>query len=112
HDWQNAVVWINNPALASPKPVTMETFTSEESYDKLTTGLEKFFNGTSPKLTSTRILGPVFLRPATDPGVFQDLVMWDRLPAPAQTALNGPDIGRVSFNDDRFQKKLKEAWPF
>ncbi|KAE8913300.1 hypothetical protein PR003_g15186 [Phytophthora rubi] len=42
--------------------------------------------------------------------MFQDLIMWDQLTAPARTALNGPDIGNVPFSN--FQKKLKEASPF
>ncbi|ETL85817.1 hypothetical protein L917_14690 [Phytophthora nicotianae] len=130
HDWQNAVVWINNPDLESPKimglstskksetdhtkpHITRETFKSDVTYDKRTKDFDQFLDGTSFKLASTLILGPIFLRPMTEKkGEFQDLVMWSQLPDVARAALNSTEIGNVPFSDANFQKKLAEAWPF
>lgn len=129
HDWQNAVVWISNPDVESPKfmglstskksetdymkpDITLETFQSTSNYDKLTPQLDQYMDGTSVKLISTVILGPLFLRPTATKGVLHDLIMWDQLPDVARTALNSTGIGEAPFSDANFQKKLGEAWPF
>ncbi|OWZ09017.1 Necrosis inducing protein NPP1 [Phytophthora megakarya] len=128
HDWQNVVVWISNPGVANPKilgistskqsetdymkAITKETFKSNTNYDKKTTGLDQYLNDTSFKLISTMILGPLFLRPTTDPGQTQDLIMWNQLPETARVALNAADFGdaQVPFNDANFEKNLKDAF--
>ncbi|KAJ8575298.1 hypothetical protein ON010_g3916 [Phytophthora cinnamomi] len=128
HDWQNAVVWIDNPDVSTPKilglstskksetdymkpTITTETFKSEANYDKAKAPIQNV-NGTSVKLVSTSILGPMFLRSTSENGEFQDLIMWSQLPEVARTAFAGTEIGTVPFNDARFLKKLGEAWPF
>ncbi|OWZ13135.1 Necrosis inducing protein NPP1 [Phytophthora megakarya] len=127
HDWQNAVVWISNPDVASPKilgistskrsetdytkPITKETFISSTNYDKKISGFDPFLNDTSFKLVSKTSLGPLYLQLVTDTGETQDLIMWNQLPDAARTSLNTADFGfaQVSFNDVNFEKKLKEA---
>ncbi|KAE9145094.1 hypothetical protein PF001_g25158 [Phytophthora fragariae] len=128
HDWQNAVVWIDNPAVGTPKilglstskksetnymkpSITTETFKSSSNYDKAKAPIQNV-NVTSVKLVSTSILGPMFLRSTPEAGEFQDLIMWSQLPEAARTAFAGKEIGDVPFSDANFQKKLGEAWPF
>ncbi|KAG6599652.1 serine/threonine protein kinase [Phytophthora cinnamomi] len=121
-------VWIDNPDVSTPKilglstskksetdymkpTITTETFKSEANYDKAKAPIQNV-NGTSVKLVSTSILGPMFLRSTSENGEFQDLIMWSQLPEVARTAFAGTEIGTVPFNDARFLKKLGEAWPF
>lgn len=91
--------------------ITTETFNSASNYDKAKAPIQNV-NGTSVKLVSTSILGPMFLRSTPEAGEFQDLIMWNQLPEEARAALSGKDIGDVPFSDANFQKKLGEAWPF
>uniref|UniRef100_H3G7M0 Necrosis inducing-like protein NPP1 type n=1 Tax=Phytophthora ramorum TaxID=164328 RepID=H3G7M0_PHYRM len=114
HDWSNAVVWIDNPALENPKILGLSLSTSENKYGNTYVPAEAIENGTTPTLNRNL---PVFraaeLRPSTNRGEFQDLIMWGQLTDAARAALNDQDtFGRteVPISDDHFPKRLEEAW--
>uniref|UniRef100_H3GB61 Necrosis inducing-like protein NPP1 type n=1 Tax=Phytophthora ramorum TaxID=164328 RepID=H3GB61_PHYRM len=116
HDWSNAVVWIDNPALENPKALGLSISRSENKYGSTYTEEDGFENGKTPNLS--RYVPPMeaaTLSTGYDSGEFQDLIMWDQLTDAARAALNDQDnFGRteVPISDDHFPKRLEEAWPF
>uniref|UniRef100_H3GB05 Necrosis inducing-like protein NPP1 type n=1 Tax=Phytophthora ramorum TaxID=164328 RepID=H3GB05_PHYRM len=115
HDWSNAVVWIDDPALENPKVLGLSLSTSENKYGHKYVPAEALRNGTTPSLYR---MMPTYecaeLVPYYASGEVQDLIMWDQLTDAARAALNDQDnFGRteVPINDDHFLKHLEKAWP-
>ncbi|OWY90169.1 hypothetical protein PHMEG_00041827 [Phytophthora megakarya] len=132
HDWQSVVVWIDNPALESPKIVGASTSKSDTNYFKDTKMWPYYFagyqsrgvrSGRASRLLADGSNTTLRFKHAADPdmefsswdGEFQDLIMWEQLTDGARGALNdGKNFGdsEVPFNDDHFEKHLDKAWPF
>uniref|UniRef100_H3H861 Necrosis inducing-like protein NPP1 type n=1 Tax=Phytophthora ramorum TaxID=164328 RepID=H3H861_PHYRM len=118
HDWSNAVVWIDNPALENPKILGLSLSTSENKYGNtyVPVPARTIENGTTPTLYRyVPALRAAELRLSTSRGPVQDLIMWGQLTDAARAALNDQDnFGRtdVPISDDHFPKLLEEAWPF
>ncbi|KAG7386752.1 hypothetical protein PHYBOEH_008605 [Phytophthora boehmeriae] len=116
HDWANVVVWIDNPALESPKILGLSYSKGDDRYGNIAPVPGFAINGTHPKfLRNLQILaGAPYLTYTLVGGKTQDLIMWDQLPDAAQAALNTTDFGNaeVPFIDEHFTEKLEKAWPF
>ncbi|EGZ12021.1 hypothetical protein PHYSODRAFT_516261 [Phytophthora sojae] len=105
HDWASIVVWIDNPALETPKMIGIST--SEGDNDYRTAGPDDVYE-TTPRLR--RVLAQLF----KILGDTQPLIMWEQLTDEARITLNTTDFGKakVPMSDANFQGKLEKAWPF
>ncbi|GMF29009.1 unnamed protein product [Phytophthora lilii] len=133
HDWANCVVWIDNPAVESPRILGVSFSKSEKEY---TTETEidpdmfvgysirgtrhnyTFFYGSNTSLgiqhSIHSVFGSAFLKFSFADGKYQDLIMWEQMTDEVRAALVDSNFGdfRVPFNDDNFKKSLEIAWPF
>ncbi|OWY95091.1 Necrosis inducing protein NPP1 [Phytophthora megakarya] len=134
HDWASMVLWIDNPAVETPKilgaSLSQQTLDApkvgflslgerkKESYQKMIQLPPMAFVGGSN--ISTRVshaypdkfgwIASVF---SNQDGTYHDLIMWEQLTDAARGALNSADFGeaKVPFNDNNFDATLGEAWP-
>ncbi len=111
HDWEGAVVWIDNPAAANPQILSISYSQHGDWYNVAPSGSN--VNGTRPKLEyksqwplnhAMYITGTV--------GGSQPLIDWNDMTAAARNALNTTDFGsaNVPFKDANFAGNLAEAW--
>ncbi|EGZ18517.1 necrosis inducing-like protein NPP1 type [Phytophthora sojae] len=131
HKWVSAVVWLDNPAVETPKILAISTWNVKGGYDILKNeppecyryGCDpkfvEYINMTTPMLSYVRSLEePVHtLRPTTARGTgeLQDLVMWEQLSEEARIALGEADFGEkspVPFIDTNLNANLEAARPF
>ncbi|GMF34797.1 unnamed protein product [Phytophthora lilii] len=132
HDWASFVVWIDNPAVESPRILGVSLSKSEKKYHTETTIYESAFMG-------YRVLGTRFDRSyiygsntsmrvqhSTDDdisavlefsyadGEYQDLIMWEQMTDAVRAALvdSNFDDFNIPFNEDHFNEHLEKAWPF
>ncbi|GMF51972.1 unnamed protein product [Phytophthora fragariaefolia] len=131
HKWVNAVVWLDNPALESPKIFAVSTSNLKGSYRIRKNAppqcglfcdpeFTEYINGSSPMLSYGKYIEEPslhMLRMTTKRGVgeVQDLIMWEQLSEPARVALSVMDFGekaKVPFIDANFNASLEAARPF
>ncbi|MGX4645054.1 NPP1 family protein [Holzapfeliella sp. JNUCC 80] len=115
HDWENIVVWLDNPANKSPK-VLKVSYSAHGGYTSY--GYSgKTFNGTTPLVGYDNMKPvPKFVDHSLSPsngqiGGSQPLIGWDDLTPAARNALNNTDFGKanVPFKDANYQNNLKKA---
>ncbi|EGZ18454.1 necrosis inducing-like protein NPP1 type, partial [Phytophthora sojae] len=129
HKWVSAVVWLDNPALETPKILAISTWNVEGGYDILKNEppqcyryscdakFAEYINMTTPMLSYERCRPePSYhtLRPTTARGTgeLQDLVMWEQLSEEARIALGEADFGEkspVPFIDTNLNATLEAA---
>ncbi|MEK8132802.1 NPP1 family protein [Paenibacillus filicis] len=111
HDWEAAVVWVDDPAVDNPKILSIAysqhgKFTKEAPSGSNT-------NGTHPKV-EYKSIWPLnnCLYPTNQTGGTQPLIGWDDLTSAARDALNTTDFvdANVPLNDTNFTKNLGKAW--
>lgn len=111
HDWEAAIVWIDNPAVANPKVQSISY--SQHGDFKNTAPTSSNMSGTHA-LIGYRSIWPLnhSLFSVTDIGGTQPLINWEQLTPAAQTALNTTDFGsaNVPLNDSNFTNNLQKAW--
>ncbi|KAG3084536.1 hypothetical protein PI124_g18024 [Phytophthora idaei] len=116
HDWASAVVWIDNPELASPSILGLSVSTADWKYKTQAPATSGITDGKTPRLAHVLNVekGYPYLTTTDTTGDFQNLIMWDQLTTAARTALNTTDFGfaKVPVSDASFDTKLKKAWPF
>ncbi|EGZ04472.1 hypothetical protein PHYSODRAFT_423056, partial [Phytophthora sojae] len=129
HKWVSAVVWLDNPAVETPKILAISTWNLEGGYVILKNEppecsrhgcdpkFAEYINMTTPMLSYE----PYFqrdsfhtLRPTTARGTgeLQDLVMWEQLSEEARIALGEADFGEkspVPFIDTNLNATLEAA---
>ncbi|OWY98532.1 hypothetical protein PHMEG_00030685 [Phytophthora megakarya] len=131
HDWKSVVVWIDNPALETPKIVGVSKSKSDSEYDNELKIYPSYFAGyalmgtrynrtevygsnTSLRFEyDTGLFGGSYLDFATFDGEYQDLIMWEQLTDAARGALNdGNNFGsaEVPFSDEHYQNHLDNAY--
>ncbi|KAG6618417.1 necrosis inducing-like protein NPP1 type [Phytophthora cinnamomi] len=131
HKWVSAVVWLDNPALETPKILAVSTSGPNGEYRilknappacgrwscdppftdyinstsvMLAYGLDRYYDGNSITTTTERSKGEL-----------QDLIMWEQMTGEARNALSGTDFGekaKVPFIDANFNASLEAARPF
>ncbi|KAF1789115.1 Necrosis inducing protein [Phytophthora cactorum] len=114
HDWEHAIVFIDNPDVANPKIIGCSV-SSHSGYEKHAPCPPWAIDGTSLKVRYKHAWPKNHdLATTGDAGKFQDLIMWDQLTDDARRALNSVSFGSANtpFKDGIFQKKLENAWPF
>ncbi|OWZ08057.1 Necrosis inducing protein NPP1 [Phytophthora megakarya] len=114
HDWEHVIVWIDNPAVDSPKILAV-TPSAHSGYHKYAPPNPATIDGNSTKVAyESKWPMDHALDSTTDGGDFQDLIMWDQLSENARRALNSVNFGSANtpMNDGNFQPKLGRAWPF
>ncbi|ETI44276.1 hypothetical protein L917_10526 [Phytophthora nicotianae] len=116
HDWASAVVWIDNPELASPSILGLSVSTADWKFKTYAPASSGITDGTTPRLAHVLNVekGYPYLTTTDTVGDFQEFIMWDQLTTAARTALNTTDFGvaKVPVSDAAFDTKLKKAWPF
>ncbi|KAG7375415.1 hypothetical protein PHYPSEUDO_001328 [Phytophthora pseudosyringae] len=131
HDWKSVVVWIDNPALESPKIVGVAMSKSDTNYHKTTKPFASYFAGYRAEgrrvnrtysygsnkslrfLYQTGFSSP-YLNLGVWDGDYQDLIMWEQLTDAARVALNDSiNFGKaeVPFSDEHYEAHLDKAWP-
>ncbi|PZD92910.1 necrosis and ethylene inducing protein [Paenibacillus sambharensis] len=111
HDWEAVVVWVDNPAAASPKILSIAASQHGKFVNKAPSTSNT--NGTHPKIEYKSIfpLNNALYHTSTDGG-YQPLIGWDDLSAAARHALNTTSFedANVPMNDANFQSNLAKAW--
>lgn len=114
HDWEHAVIWIDNPDVAEPKIIGVAA-SSHSGYAKTTTVPAGSLNGTSVLLNYESVW-PLDheLSLTKKGGEYQPLIMWDQLTDAARNSLSSTDFGSalMPMTDFWFSGKLDKAWPF
>ncbi|OWZ19526.1 Necrosis inducing protein NPP1 [Phytophthora megakarya] len=114
HDWEHAIVFLDNPDVPEPKIMACSV-SSHSGYYKYNPCPPWVIDGTSLKVRYKHAWPKNHDLDVTgDAGTFQDLIMWDQLTDDARRALNSVSFGKANtpFNDGTFPHKLKRAWPF
>ncbi|WP_411350367.1 NPP1 family protein [Paenibacillus sp. WLX2291] len=111
HDWETAVIWIDNPAVASPK---VQSISYSQHGDLLNAAPTSSNMSGNHALIGYRSVWPLnhSLFSVTDVGGTQPLINWEQLTPAARTALNTTDFGsaNVPLNDTNFNTNLQKAW--
>ncbi|GMF37323.1 unnamed protein product [Phytophthora fragariaefolia] len=114
HDWEHAVIWIDNPDLASPRILGVSA-SSHAGYQKTTIIPAESLNGTSV-LLNYESFWPLDhdLSLTKKGGEYQPLIMWDQLSDEARHSLSTTDFGSalMPMTDFWFSRKVDKAWPF
>lgn len=113
HDWENAVIWVDDITSASPSIVAISA--SEHSgYKVYYPPSADYYSGYTAKIKyeSVFFLVDHCLYATSTAGETQDLIMWDQLTAAAQTALEDTDFGsaNVPFKEANFATKVAKAY--
>ncbi|KAG1705750.1 hypothetical protein DVH05_003501 [Phytophthora capsici] len=123
HDWKNVVVWIDNPALETPKIVGVALSKSDTKYRKVREVWPPYFVGSeirydSSPASSTNIhfynVAGSDLDFARWDGEYHDLIMWEQLTDAARVALNNSEFfgdAEVPFSDEHYENHLDRACP-
>ncbi|WP_420852206.1 NPP1 family protein [Paenibacillus hamazuiensis] len=111
HDWESAVVWIDNPAAANPKILSIAA-SQHGNFSKAAPSSSNT-NETHPKI-EYKSIWPLnhALYITSQSGGTQPLIGWDDLTSAARNALNTTDFvdANVPFNDANFMNNIKNAW--
>nr|6QBE_A Chain A, Nep1-like protein [Hyaloperonospora arabidopsidis] len=114
HDWENVVVFINDPDEVEPTILGCST-SWHSGYIKYAPCPTDSINGSSVMIKYEHSF-PLnhALNITKDAGAYQDLIMWHQMPDLARRALNDTDFGKAitPMNDLNFMEKIEAAWPF
>ncbi|EOD52252.1 putative necrosis- and ethylene-inducing protein 1 precursor protein [Neofusicoccum parvum] len=109
HDWENVVVFIDDPAAATPTLIGASA-SSHSGYTK----------SDNPQRNGDRVMVEYFtnfptnheLQFKTSEGADYALLDWDVMTDAAKQALQNADFGsaNVPFKDGNFETKIEEAW--
>ncbi|RLN73561.1 hypothetical protein BBO99_00009339, partial [Phytophthora kernoviae] len=114
HDWKNVIVWIDNPALETPRMLGL-SMSQGDDYGKIApVSNPNTIDGTAPKfLIDYPEFGwsNTYLYSALEDGDFQDLIMWEQLTDAARAALETTDFGDIDapFTDANFDIHLTNS---
>jgi len=111
HDWEAAVVWIDNPAATNPQILSISYSQHGDFYNVAPTSSNT--NGTHPKIeykSTWPINHALYITNTT--GGYQPLIDWSDLTPAARNALNTTDFGsaNVPMKDSNFMNNLANAW--
>lgn len=111
HDWECAIVWLDDGAKADPTIVALSA-SGHGKFDTITGGFE--LDGTRPKIRyfSDWPLDHRLGFTSTQGGE-QPLIAWESMTDAARTALTNTDFGaaNVPFKDPNFMDNLAKASP-
>ncbi|ETL48041.1 hypothetical protein L916_02304 [Phytophthora nicotianae] len=114
HDWEFAVVFIDNPGIPEPKIIGCSV-SSHDGRKKYNPCPSWVIDGNSLKVRYKHAWPMNHDLDVTgDAGTFQDLIMWDQMTDDARRALNSVSFGKANtpFNDGKFLPTLESAWAF
>ncbi|KAG7377306.1 hypothetical protein PHYBOEH_000952 [Phytophthora boehmeriae] len=112
HGWENVIVWLNELS----ENATIDAVTASgpgDDYSVSAPPAASMVNGTNVKIQYQNTIGTMhYVKVATSPGRFQDLVMWDDLTDAARSSLNDHKFNKaeVPINDANFPTNLKSAY--
>ncbi|CAM4490675.1 NPP1 family protein [Paenibacillus tarimensis] len=111
HDWEAAVVWVDNPAAVNPKILSI-AYSQHGDFKKAAPSSSNT-SGTHPKIeykSTWPINHAMFI--TNQIGGTQPLIGWDDMTAAARNALNTTNFGsaNVPLNDSNFMSHLDKAW--
>ncbi|GME65692.1 putative necrosis- and ethylene-inducing protein 1 precursor protein [Neofusicoccum parvum] len=110
HDWENVVVWLNNPAVANPTVIGAAA-SGHGSYKKVS-GLPQNQNGRPLVEYFTNFPTNHELQFKSTVGRDYPMLDWDTMTPAARTALQNTNFGsaNVPFKDGSFTSNLDKAW--
>ncbi|GAB7329382.1 hypothetical protein MBLNU13_g01167t1 [Cladosporium sp. NU13] len=111
HDWENVVIWIDNPANANPR-VFGAAASGHGGYKK-TTGVPQMRNGQRLQVEYfTNFPTNHELQFKTSPGGDMDMIDYATVNDAVKKALDGYDWGSAAcpLNAANFEKNLGKAW--
>ncbi|KAI1499870.1 NPP1-domain-containing protein [Biscogniauxia marginata] len=111
HDWEAAVVWIDDASASNPNIVALST-SAHGDFDTITSNFP--LDGTRPKIRYFSNWPVNHQLGTTDEkGGEEPLIEWDKLTQAARDALTNTDFGsaNVPFKDANFQDNLGKAAP-
>jgi len=115
HDWENIVVWLDNPANQQPKVLKI-SYSAHGGYTSYGYS-DKTFQGSHPLVDYGNVSSLGFLDHSLAPGYGkvggqQPLIDWYDLSPQARTALTNTDFGKanVPFKDWAFETNLNKSW--
>uniref|UniRef100_K3X209 Uncharacterized protein n=1 Tax=Globisporangium ultimum (strain ATCC 200006 / CBS 805.95 / DAOM BR144) TaxID=431595 RepID=K3X209_GLOUD len=113
HDWENVVVWIDNPNAANPKILAVSP-SAHSGYEKYAPPKAGTVDGTSAKViySTTNLVMDHSLDSTTHAGEQQPLIMWEQLTDAARSTLQDYDFGNanVPMKDGNFMDKLGKSY--
>ncbi|PWN52003.1 NPP1-domain-containing protein [Violaceomyces palustris] len=113
HDWENVVVWIDDPAAASPKILAVSA-SAHGDYRKYSPVPSDSLVGTDTVKIEYEapVLNTHALDVSTQTGSKLPLINWEQLPKAAQDGLTNTDWGsaNVPFIESNFNNNLAEAY--
>lgn len=111
HDWEAAVIWVDDPAADRPKILSI-SYSQHGEFGNASSSSSNT-SGTHPKVEYKSIwpLNHALYLTSTVGGT-QPLIGWDDLTKEARDALNNTDFGdaNVPMNDSNFTNNLEKAW--
>ncbi|KAG7389100.1 hypothetical protein PHYBOEH_007577 [Phytophthora boehmeriae] len=113
HDWENIVVWIDNPALDGDATILAISTSNTDGYRKYTALDELVAGNAALVLYDTFDSDDHTLSLNKHGGDLQELILWSQLPDVARKALNETsfDPAVVPMKDETFMANLEKAWP-
>ena len=111
HDWENAIVWVDDPTLSSPTILALSA-SAHGGYSTVTSDFD--VSGTRPLIRYFNTWPLDHQLGFTDEqGGEQPLIAWESLTDAARTALTNTDFGdaNVPFKDSNFDSNLAKAAP-
>uniref|UniRef100_A0AAV1V1J8 Uncharacterized protein n=1 Tax=Peronospora matthiolae TaxID=2874970 RepID=A0AAV1V1J8_9STRA len=116
HDWEHAIVWINNPKVKRPEIQAVSVSCGKKfGYLKKVAPGPEVFDGTRLKMSyGADHKHDHRLGLTAEKGEDQDLIMWEQLTDEARCAFDTILWTNVMMplNDAWYKHELKRAWPF
>ncbi|MCL0330678.1 NPP1 family protein [Apilactobacillus xinyiensis] len=114
HDWENIVVWLDNPSNKNPKVLKI-SYSAHGGYKSYGYS-DKTFRGNNPLVaygntTSLGIMDHSLMPAYNQVGGQQPLIDWNDLTPAARNALTNTDFGKanVPFKDGSFENNLNKS---
>ncbi|KAH7367830.1 necrosis and ethylene inducing protein [Plectosphaerella cucumerina] len=115
HDWEAAVIWINNPAVANPT-ILGGSISGHGNFDNSrSVPTSSFYNGhpLCRYYVDVAVFGTHRIGWTSNVGGIHSLVNWESLSAAARSSLESVNWGSANFPlAGNFQSNLQKAYPF
>ncbi|KAK1935446.1 hypothetical protein P3T76_010671 [Phytophthora citrophthora] len=113
HAWEHVILWIKRSG-ATQKISAVSASVSDGKYFTVIPPTSAMVDGTSVKVQYKAKTLSHYVNVTTVAGDFQELVMWEDMPAAARAALNLNDFGSatVPFKTKTFLDNLEDAYPW
>ncbi|KAL3659291.1 hypothetical protein V7S43_015562 [Phytophthora oleae] len=114
HAWEHVILWIERSGSSQSKISAVSASVADGKYFTVIPPTAAMIDGTSVKVQYKAKSFSHYVNVTSVAGDFQDLVVWEDMPAAARAALNLNDFGSatVPFKTDTFLDNHEEAYPW